>query len=429
MVKNIVNKNNTNNTNINSSSISNSEFLSKNNQNINKSSLPFSEVNQKKNKDEKNIMNLNNRFDPFPRNYKKNIEELEESHKQIDKYMRKLDEEFKKRTFDISYKDYVTVLKDKKYKTKYAYMIVLSSKIKNQLPMLLNLAYSIKYKYKSKYDLVCLVQNKSYYEKNKLNNYYKKYEGLEDSEINDIIKIFDVVLIIDSSNLLKKYLKKKILINDDSFTLVDYRINIIMFGYTEYEKIMFCSNRININENIDYIFDKYNKSTYSNYYFYKDYSGGLARVIILIEPRQYYIPKIFYIINNYNNIFKKLKFNHISISPKLALVYYYTIYPNWNNESFDKNLINYNLEIDCNINLYKKYDNYFDIESYVYIEPECKKFFYQKNKFINLKEFSKFNLNLINFNNWDLSVKELLKDFPEFSIYFDYIKTYRYTLF
>ena len=47
------------------------------------------------------IMDLNNRFNPFPRDYKKNIEEYEKSHKQIDKYMRKLDEEFQKRKFDV----------------------------------------------------------------------------------------------------------------------------------------------------------------------------------------------------------------------------------------------------------------------------------------------------------------------------------------
>ena len=377
--------------------------------------------------DEKIIMDLNDRFYPFPHDYKKNIEESEKSHKQIDKYMRKLDDEFKKRTFDVSYKDYVTVLKDKKDKTKYAYLIVLSAKVKNQLPMLLNLAYSIKYKHKSKYDLVCLVQNKPFYEKNKLNNYYKKYEGIEDNEMNDIMKICDIVLSIDSHNLLKKYFKKYS-INDNTFSLVDYRINIIMFGYTEYEKIMYCATVCYINNNIDYIFDKYNKSTYSNYYFYKDYSGGLSRVIILIEPKKYYIPKIFYIINNYKNIFKNLKF-YISTKSTLALAYYYTIYPNWNNESFDKYLINYNLEIESNINLYKKYYNIFDISIYIHNIPSEKNILYNNDKLINFKESSKFNLDLMNFLNWDLGVKELLKDFPEFIRYFEHIKTYRYTIF
>jgi hypothetical protein len=335
--------------------------------------------------------------------------------------MRKLDEEFKNKNFDINYKDYINVLKDKKIKTKYAYYIGLNTKDKNQVPMILNLAYSIKYEYKTKYDLVILIQNKPFYEKDYLNNYYIKYDGIDQDIINDIMEIFDVVLLIDPNTISKRY-RKKSAIDNDLFNLINNKSNKIIFSYTEYQKILKISEESILNKSIDYLFDLYNKSVYTVDYNHYDYTGGLKGAITLIEPKKYYIFKTIYLINNFKMIFKNLNF----FISKTSLISYYTIFPNWNDNKFDKFIINYNYNYEFNINLYSKYYDNFDIEYYEYFKPS--NFFIDQkhiNKIYNFDKRSKFNLNLINYKKWDLMVKKLLEKFPNFAKYFDYIKTYR----
>ena len=49
--------------------------------------------------------------------------------------------------------------------------------------------------------------------------------------------------------------------------------------------------------------------------------------------------------------------------------------------------------------------------------------------YMDMRERSKYNLNNMNFEKWDLMVSRLLEQFPKYYKFFDFIKTYRNTLF
>jgi hypothetical protein len=352
----------------------------------------------------------------FYKTHKEKVDASNESYDKIFKYMKNLDKLFKKKYNDFDTTKYFTILKDKKNKTEFAYST--SIYIDNfSLPSIINLAYSIKYHCNSKYDLICFVQNKSYYEKNYLNNTYKKMNGLSHSDIETIKELFDIVIDVN----ITKLFSKKDSVYDKLFYYILYD-SLYPYAYTKYKKILYLANNVVINKNIDFLFDKYDKSTYGLDYLTKDYKGGLYYNVILYIPKNYYIKKIEYILKNYDIIFKKLFF----IIPKMANVIYYTIFPDWSEQRFEFDLINYNFEripyinsrptsynIDCYI------DDYYAIYT-----P-----FNFHNLYSDIPERNKFNLNNKNFKKWDLLVIELLKKFPKYSKFFDFIKTYRNTLF
>ena len=47
----------------------------------------------------------------------------------------------------------------------------------------------------------------------------------------------------------------------------------------------------------------------------------------------------------------------------------------------------------------------------------------------DILEKTKFELFIINYKKWDENVKKILEKYPEYTKFFEYIKTYRDTLF
>ena len=324
-------------------------------------------------------------------------------------YMIKLDKLYK-----IKYKDdvndiqqYFTILKDKPNKTKYAYSIKMYND--SDLPYIINFYYSLKY-VNSQYDIICFVANEHYYETDYLNNTYLQFKKINENSIKLIKELFDVV-ISTKINKIKHFGET------DGYTRYMLYDNLYSYFYDKYEKILSFSNCI-INKNVDFIFDKYNKSVYSLDNNYSKSKAGLSQAIILIIPQKYYLKKMLYILENYNIIFNE----KYIISSTFSIVLYYTFFPNWNNELFDYDIVNYNyLSIPyIKTNLKNKY--LFDFYVDVY-------FIYSPAGYLSLKKGTKFNLNIFNFEKWDLIVKRILEENPKYEYIYNHIRTYRETLF
>ena len=96
---------------------------------------------------------------------KRLIKESHKSHKKIEKHMLHIDKIYKNISCEYNY----NIIKDKKIKTKYAYAMVI---LKNyDMPGLINVWYNLKSKC-PKYDKICFVLDKDYYETDYLNNKY-----------------------------------------------------------------------------------------------------------------------------------------------------------------------------------------------------------------------------------------------------------------
>lgn len=331
-----------------------------------------------------------------------NIAKSEISHKKISKFIEKLDELFKEKYNDIDITNYFKVLKSKKKKTRYAY--AMKSLNNNDLGALLNTYFSLKYT-NPEYDIICFIQKSNYYEKDYLDNIYLKFEVLSDENIKILKHLFDSIIL---TNIIKFQ-------DIDNMQSIHYDFFYIP-GYTDYEKILLIEHSCIVNENIDFLFENYDKSTYSMTKSHRTYSGGLLPSITLINTNKYYIKKSEYLCENYFIIFNKLYF----FSPKHSNILYYTIFPKWTEKPFDTNIVNFmwlyypNIDIKY-IDKYKYYVEYYNV-------------LMQAPYFFKLEE-SKFQLNKRNYIKWDENVKKILKQYPEYEIFFGYIRTYRNTLF
>ena len=373
-----------------------------------------------------NYMDMNNRFFVDNLNFKNTIKKSEKTLDFLNNYMIHLDNNFKKnnknnKSYDVN--NYIEIIKDNKKKTKYAYTFILNDE--SNVPGLLNLMYSIRHINKTKYDFVLFIQDKPYYETNIINDSYIKFEGINKSIINDISEHFDVIIHFNMIQILtlKKEHSKNLLSKMHGLEFYNKYISIfILFSYTYYKKLLFIQNNLIVNKSIDYIFDKYDKSIFTNDYNHYDYKGGLFGNIILIIPKKYYFPKILYLIDNFQYIFK----DNYLLGTYDQIILYFTIFPNWSNVKLPKFFINYNYITYPDIDFYKKYkdDSYID---YYWI-TDLPYIFHNKS-YERIIERNNFSMNFINFKKWDISVKKLLIDFPQFNKYFEYIKTYRKTYF
>ena len=367
--------------------------------------------------DDKLLFNYNS---PNRRVFNNQIRESDNAHNKLSDFMLNLDKLYKKKyknsNIQIDYK----ILKDKPNKTKYAYVLRLINNI--DMPCILNLYYNLKY-INSKYDIVCFILDEDLYDSDSLNNKYLKYTKINDKYMKIILELFDVVIsscpikicITDMVNYVDRVIYTRnnfFLINDLFFSFKDY-------FYDKYEKIIFLSHNVFINKNIDFLFDKYNKSVSSMDDNHYTITHSLTFTLLLIIPQKYYIEKFKYISQNMNDIFKS-----IFITAGLEnMILYYTIFPNWNDKHFDKDIVNYNYKRLPNIdmNLSEKYFTDYYVDHFFAYNPTG------FNGYNNNR--SKFNLNDFIFEKWDKNVDRILKENPKYNYIFQYIQTYRETLF
>ena len=256
------------------------------------------------------------------------------------------------------------------------------------------------------------MQDNPYYEIDKKGNKVLKFEGLTKTEIEDIKKIYDVVIGIDilHNKATKNY-------HHHSKNISYFSTKILVLGVTLYKKLIYFDSSTIFLKNVDYYFSKYKNPTYRNVSHKNYLKRGLTSNIFLFEPKKYYIPKGLYILENYNNYF--LNFIVFKIDENII---YYTIFPDWNDKcKLDNNTMieSYYFYLYRNIDMDIKKNNY-----EVQLNMGYKPFLYPYDKEIKNKD--KFSLNFNIYNIWDNVSKKMLQKFKEFDKYFEHIKTYRY---
>jgi hypothetical protein len=334
------------------------------------------------------------------------------SHENIKSLIIKIDkktQQLKKLNVDKFYR----FLKNTNNKTDFCYATIIY--INNSyLPSIL--VNGFKLKSITKLNIVCFVQDKPYYENNIL-----KFPGLNKDDIEQIKKVFDVVIGIDIiTNNLNNF-NKSFDTNDISKrinykNIFYYCTKIVCHSFIYYKKLFYYDASVLINQDLIDIF-KNNKSSFLN--ISNLYKNGLHGACNFIIPKSYYIFKFFNLLENYNQIF--IKSNFVSPCTIDEVMVYYTIFPNWGNN------LDYSLISD---NYYRKsyYDLYNDNITYpIEIFAVTKPFRYSLD--INQYERNLFNLNNTCYYSWDNVVQLLIEKFPEFKKYFRYIKTCRYCLF
>ena len=115
------------------------------------------------------------------------IKNMNKSHNKIKDTIKEIDEQFIKQKNNVDLSKYYRYLQKTNIITEYAYSTTIF--IDNKyIPGILNWAYNLKYVIKTPYNLICLVQDKPYYEIDNSGNRFMKFPGLNENEINDIIK-------------------------------------------------------------------------------------------------------------------------------------------------------------------------------------------------------------------------------------------------
>lgn len=293
--------------------------------------------------------------------------------------------------------EYYKYIKISKNITKYAYItiIFLSNKY---LPGILVSGFYLKYIAKTKYNIVCYIQE----------------DILTESELKSIKKIYDFVCMIpllklENIQFEMSFLKIKHYIN------LNYYITKIFCMFSKYhEKIIYFDSSTIISENIDDLFLKFKKSSY---YKANKEVLHLTANFFLINCKSYFIEKALYLIENYNTLFYD---KSLMYTPDENIIFY-SVFPEWSSTFIDTNLFITTgpsaLMPDIDYDFYNTSVN-FNIIIKPFIFPLVLK---------NIHEPNMFSSNFYNFKIFDTGVIQLLKKFKSMKKYFKYIKTYRYT--
>jgi len=345
-------------------------------------------------------------------NFIKQLEKTGISKKSVEKKILKLNDKIKIMDLKKSnFRYYPSNINKNNSKNAYVTIIFLGDAY---IPGILALGHSLRLT-KTKYKLICMVQDKD----------EDNFKGLNKDMIDEINTIYDLVVGIDllKTNFESEYFKK----NKEHYKNIQYyTTKNQMFGLYDYNKILYLDASCIVKNNIDYILNDYDKSTYKYNNDYNEFEltkMGLHSNFFLIIPSIETYNKSLYLISNYSKFFK----NEYFIYSNDEIITFFTIYPKWNNKkdtmfsnkiidkTYSKNIIN-----ELNIN-YNKYKNNSDVYKYVIDKPFRFNTTYDENY---LK-----NNNLINYLEWDLIVKDLIKTNSNYKKYFEYIKTFRETFF
>lgn len=322
------------------------------------------------------------------------IKQTNLAHKVITAKMINIDNHFKNETYDIN-KVYRFLKKPKQF-TKFGYVTIIFIDSK-YISSILNTGYTLKKNTDN--DIICFVQDKPAY----------GFPGLTIDEINDIKKIYDVVIGIDLCNINTVNTET----NETYINITYYCTKSLCVGFSYYKKLIYLDASTFIIKNIDLLFEKYDKSTY---YITKYTNIGLVGNFYIFIPAKYYFFKAQYLIKNYNTVFK----NHNTLYTIDETITFYTIFPNWNRKPLNTECFQFN----WSINPYPiKHKYNYSIHIYM-IEKQ-----FRYSIAPNIKNRNMFSLNYAYLYTWDLAVKKLIKKFPDFIKYFEYIKTFRYTAF
>ena len=276
----------------------------------------------------------------------------------------------------------------------------------NYVPSILALAMSLRL-YKTTSKLVCLVQDKSY-----INTYNKKkIMGISQKVINDLLLLFDEVIGVDLLGVNNYVIPPYHFTNSITYeNIFYYCTKLVILGLTQFDKIIYLDASTIIQKNIDYIFDKFNKSAFQNDNEWMHGNVGLRGTYFFIIPNIYEYNKGLLFLKDYSKYFQ----DNFFIRGIDEIVIYYAVYPNWSNELLSD-------DFGCNGNAINKF------------KENCDVYFYQKNKpfreLIGVRDSNKDKQLYNNYKIWDNIVVILLEKYPQFIIYFENIKDFRKTSF
>ena len=288
--------------------------------------------------------------------------------------------------------------KEKKDKTKYCYATILIIN-EDYLPSTLGMVHSIK-KHGTAFDTVIFVQDTPYYEKDIDGNIINILPGISINTIEDLKKEFDEVIGFDLIKINNYKPQMDHFTSNAHYHNINYYISkLIILSYTDYEKIFYIDSTVLFNNNTDFIFDKYNESTFIIDYEWLNTNIGLRGTLYLYVPKRHYFTKAMYLVNHFNQIFDD-KYHSRGID---ELILYYTIYPNWSKELLPGNLGCYEFK-------YKKED--------------CNIYYYQINKPFR-KNVTMNGNDPRKYEYWDKNIDDLLKNRPEYKKYYAHIPVFR----
>ena len=365
-----------------------------------------------------NDINYNNNIDI---NIKKNthidiIKELNTNHYKICNDIKHIDKQYRKmRLYYNSINKYYRFLQKPETFTKYGYITIIFCD-STYLPGILVTGFYLKYILKTKYNIICLVQDEPYYEIDYTGSKYLKFHGLNKNEIDDIKKIYDVVIGINLLNLTRKRSNTDLL--QQYKNIPYYCTKLFCLGVSEYSKLIFYDASTLIMQNIDYLFDKYNKSTYRINKIHSDLKRGLTGNFYIFIPERYYIHKGIYLIENYSLFFGDLhKAPYFTTDENII---FYSVYPHWDKKVLDENLFYTNSDFYIFPYINKNSKNYnTPIELFMSIKP----FLYPLSS--NIKERQLFSCNFLSYKKWDIAAAKLIKYFPQLINYFIHINSFR----
>lgn len=378
----------------------NKQILLSNNISLKKKLINFFKVSE----------NTNHKYPmiPFPKekpdeeNYEIVRVNIIKKHEEIKSDMDKIELKFKTKNNNDIFNQYYRILKEPSKLTDCAYLtiVIINNKY---LPSILVSGYILKYVAKTKYNIVCLVQDKPYYVDGNIIS-----PGLNKDEINDIKKIYDCVVGIDLLNIDLK--EKRVGMLPSHYSNIKYYVTkVLVTGFIKYKKIFYYDSTTMIQKNIDYYMKVFNNNKY--YTVYNDnLHRGMVGNLCLIIPKTYYLNKMMYLIKNYNKYFG----NNFYFTPDED-VFYYTCYPNWDKIQINSKTIKYNAIRNPYINSYNQnINNNYCFNTYVILKP-----------FICIINNNMFQQNHTCYKIWDDNAENIMIKYPELSKYFRFINTYR----
>ena len=319
---------------------------------------------------------------------KKSLQYITPKIELIDKYLKKVPKDVLK---EPEFRKYT----NKPFKkTEYAYTSLLMVS-EEYLPAILVLGYTLR-KYKNKYNVVCMVQDKPTH---KIINGEKKYfPGVSKNSIDEILKIYDVVYGVDLIKTITHFGKYHFTEQLKHYKNISvYTTKSQVFGLLDYKRVLFLDASLVVHKNIDYLFTEYSGNTFLNEKSLDKSGMGLNGSVFIIQPSKYYYNKALLLSKYYAEIFK----NYYLSRGIDEIILYFTIYPDWSNKL---------------IKLYTRC-----VEKLFY--KHCPIYNYQIHKpfKVSVNEMS----NSITFKIWDKFAKELLTKYPYFLKYFKHIRSFR----
>jgi hypothetical protein len=320
------------------------------------------------------------------------VEETKKSHEKILSILPAIDHHILKRDTQISLPTF-RVIKNPFREVKrtpycYATMVFMGDKY---VPSALVLGESLKKKGVQQ-NIICFVQ------------------GIKEDVKMDLMRVYDYVV---ECELLEvkgyeepkgyHFTKKK---HYDQIRKYVTKLNILGFEY--YSKIFYMDASTLVDQNMDDVFEKYEKSVFVNDAEYRRTGVGLRGTFFMICPSSFYLKKTIYLIENYGKIFK----NNYFLRGVDEVILFYTIYPNWSKEMLD-------VDFGCNGN---RKEN----------PKDCRIYYFQVFKpFEPILDKSPDEMKVLyqNYQQWDLIAKSIMELHPPLRMYFQKISSFRNTLF